>query len=339
MKRIILLFSLVLFIFCSCTQKEQPDTPYLSIRGFTQGTTYLIKYSSPDTVNYKNEIQQILLDIDTSMSTYNQASVISKVNRNDTEVDLDPYFKEVFQKAIEVSRKTQGAFDITVAPLVNAWGFDQEEIPEVDQKHIDSIMAFVGYDKVELRDGKIYKEDQRVQINMNAIAQGYTVDVLAEFLDDQGVQDYLVEVGGEVRTKGISPSQRKWRLGIDKPVDSNNISGRNLQAIVELQNQSLATSGNYRNFYIKDGVKYAHTIDPKTGQPVQHKLLSVSVFADECVMADAYATAFMVLGMEKSKKLLEEIEGMGAYFIYSDEEGAFKVEYTDNIENLVIQQE
>ena len=339
MKRTILFFSLAVFMFLSCTQKEESAAPYLSIRGFTQGTTYLIKYSSPDTVNYKNEIEQILQDIDTSMSTYNQASVISKVNRNDAAVKLDPYFKEVFYNAMEVSRKTLGAFDITVAPLVNAWGFDQKEIPEVDQKHIDSIMGFVGYDKVELRNGRIYKADQRLQINMNAIAQGYTVDVLTEFLDDQGVQNYLVEVGGEVRTKGISPSQRKWRLGIDKPVDSNNVSGRSLQAIVELQNQSLATSGNYRNFYIKDGVKYAHTIDPKTGQPVQHKLLSVSVFAEECVMADAYATAFMVMGMEKSKKLLDQLDGMGAYFIYSDEEGAFKVDYTDNIENLIIQQE
>jgi thiamine biosynthesis lipoprotein len=295
----------------------------------------MVKYSSPDTVNFKKEIEAILADIDTSMSTYNKQSVISRINNNQDKVKVDRYFKEVFEAAMKISKKTDGAFDITVGPLVNAWGFGQGEIRQIDSAIVDSIKEFVGYEKVRLKNGEIYKDDKRLKLNMNAIAQGYTVDVLAEFLDEKGIKNYLVEVGGEVRTKGISPSGRKWRIGIDKPVDSNYVAGQNLQAIVEIQNRALATSGNYRNFYIKDGVKYAHTIDPISGYPVTHKLLSASVFASDCVTADAYATAFMVMGKKKSQKLVERLKNIDAYFIYSDEEGNFKVDYSENLKGSI----
>jgi len=337
MKKLSILISLFVVFISGCSTKNNNKVAYYSIRGFTQGTDYMVKYSSPDTTDYKKQIEQILSEIDTSMSTYNNSSVISKVNNNDQTVQLDKYFVEVFSVAQNISQKTQGAFDITVGPLVNAWGFGQKEIPKVDSAAVDSIMKFVGYEKIRLEDGNIFKEDERLRIDMNAIAQGYTVDVIAEFLDDQGVENYLVEVGGEVMTKGISPSSRQWRVGIDKPIDSNNVAGQNLQAIVKLENRALVTSGNYRNFYVKNGVKYAHTINPKTGYPVEHPLLSVSVFADDCVVADAYATAFMVMGMERSKKMVNELDGIEAYFIYSDDEGDFNVDYTSNLEGSIIE--
>ena len=340
MKNLNLLFG-VLFVFilaASCTADKSNDRAYISIRGFTQGTNYMVKYSSPDTIKYKDEIEHLLAEIDTSMSTYNEHSIISKVNNNQ-EVELDNYFKDVFNTAMRISKETQGAFDITVGPLVNAWGFGQEEVRDIDSAVVDSIKKFVGYKKVSLKDGVVYKKDKRLRLDMNAIAQGYTTDVIANFLDEKGIKNYLVEVGGEVRTKGISPSDRQWRIGIDKPVDSNNVAGRNLQAIVKLDNRGLATSGNYRKFYIKDGVKYAHTINPKTGYPVTHQLLSASVFASDCVTADAYATAFMVMGLKESKKLVDKIEDIDAYFIYSDEKGNFNVDYSENLKESITSQE
>jgi thiamine biosynthesis lipoprotein len=326
---------LIILVISSCSTKQENERTYLSVKGFTQGTNYMVKYSSPDTVNYKEEIEAILADIDTSMSTYNKHSVISRINNNESNVRVDKYFKEVFNAAMRVSEKTGGAFDITVGPLVNAWGFGQGEIRDIDSAVVDSIKQFIGYEKVKLKNGIVQKEDKRLKLNMNAIAQGYTVDVLANFLDEKGIKNYLVEVGGEVKTKGISPSSRKWRIGIDKPVDSNYVAGQNLQAIVEIQNRALATSGNYRNFYIKDGVKYAHTIDPLSGYPVTHKLLSASVFAPDCVTADAYATAFMVMGKNKSRELAEKLKNIDAYFIYSDKEGNFKVDYSKNLKESI----
>jgi len=340
MKNLNLLFG-VLFVFilaASCTTDKSNDRAYISIRGFTQGTNYMVKYSSPDTIKYKDEIEHLLAEIDTSMSTYNEHSIISKVNNNQ-EVEPDKYFKDVFNTAMKISRKTQGAFDITVGPLVNAWGFGQEEVRDIDSAVVDSIRKFVGYEKVSLKGGGVHKKDKRLRLDMNAIAQGYTTDVIANFLDEEGIKNYLVEVGGEVKTKGISPSDRQWRIGIDKPVDSNNVAGKNLQAIVRLDNRGLATSGNYRKFYIKDGVKYAHTINPKTGYPVTHQLLSASVFAPDCVTADAYATAFMVMGLKESKKLVDKIEDIDAYFIYSDEKGNFNVDYSENLKESITSQE
>jgi thiamine biosynthesis lipoprotein len=336
MKRKIYLFVLIAGFIVSCTPGEQkPGKTYMEIRGATQGTTYMIKYSTPDTTNYRPEIEKILAEIDTSLSTYNKQSVITKINRNQTTKVQDSYFQEVFTTAMQISEETQGAFDITVAPLVNAWGFGFEEIPQVDSTHIDSIMQFVGYEKVAMNDGNVYKDDERIMLDMNAIAQGYTVDVLVRFFNDKGLKDYLVEVGGEVRTRGKNPDARNWRVGIDKPLDSMQTKGRELEAIIELNDKSLATSGNYRKFYVKDGVKYSHTINPETGYPVRHNLLSVTVLAEECIRADAYATAFMVMGLERSLELVNKTDNLEAFFIYSDQNGYFKVMYSDNIKKLI----
>ncbi|MGM0530694.1 MAG: FAD:protein FMN transferase [Bacteroidota bacterium] len=336
MKNRLLIVFLILIGFSGCTNlPENRDKNYMSIKGLTQGTTYMVKYSSADSTNYHPHIKEILAEIDSSMSTYQDHSIISRINRNDPSVEVEKHFREVYDTAERISRMTEGAFDITVAPLVNAWGFGFTEKKELDSTRVDSLLEFVGYETIRLEDGKIYKNDKRTMLDMSAIAKGYTVDEVSEFLENKGVSDYLVEIGGEVRTRGKNPDGELWRIGIDKPIDSSNVATRELQAIVSLKNQAVATSGSYRQFYVEDGVKYSHTINPKTGYPVRHKLLSVSVFAENCVFADALATAFMVMGREKSKRLLENHSSVGAYFIYSDEEGDFQVEWTENVKDLI----
>lgn len=321
------------FIFSSCNFNNT-SSDYISFGGFTQGTTYSITYKSTDTINYKNDVEYLLAEFDSSLSTYNKLSVISKINYNESNV-TDKYFNVVYLKACEVYNKTDHAFDITVAPLVNAWGFGFSNKEQVTNALIDSLLEFVGFQKVCLKDSFIVKSDPRLMLDVNAIAQGYSVDVVADFLEGKGITDYLVEIGGEVKTKGINNKGKSWRIGIDKPFDNNNIPGENLQAIINLSNKSLATSGNYRKFYERDGIKYSHTINPKTGYPVTHSLLSTTVIADDCMTADAYATAFMVMGLEKAFELAEQLPDIEAYFIYSDEKGVFQEKMTSNMNKLI----
>ncbi|MFP3859472.1 MAG: FAD:protein FMN transferase [Bacteroidales bacterium] len=334
--RIYLIALLSLLFFTTCNKRVEEDkTAYMEINGTTQGTTYMIKYSTEDTTNYRNDIEKIFKRIDSSLSTYNEHSTISRVNKNEQREVADTHFLNVFNASLEISEKTNGAFDITVAPLVNAWGFGFEEIPDVDSTKIDSILQFVGYNKVQVRDGEILKDDERTMLDMNAIAKGYTVDVVAGFMDRKGVENYLVEIGGEIRVKGKNQKNQQWKVGVDKPIDGNETPGKDLQAIIKLDNRSLATSGNYRQFYIKDGVKYSHTINPLSGYPVEHNLLSATVLADQCIDADAYATAFMVLGPEKSKEIVENNQELEAFFILGNKDGKYETYYSENIKNLI----
>ncbi|MFP4018229.1 MAG: FAD:protein FMN transferase [Bacteroidales bacterium] len=334
--RIYLIALLSLLFVTTCNKRVEEDkTAYMEINGTTQGTTYMIKYSTEDTTNYRNDIEKIFKRIDSSLSTYNEQSTISRVNKNEQREVADTHFLNVFNASLEISEKTNGAFDITVAPLVNAWGFGFEEIPDVDSTKIDSILQFVGYNKVQVRDGEILKDDERTMLDMNAIAKGYTVDVVAGFLDRKGVENYLVEIGGEIRVKGKNQKNQQWKVGVDKPIDGNETPGKDLQAIIKLDNRSLATSGNYRQFYVKDGVKYSHTINPLSGYPVEHNLLSATVLADQCIDADAYATAFMVLGPEKSKEIVENNQELEAFFILGDKDGKYETYYSENIKNLI----
>jgi len=331
MKRL-LFVSLILSILISC--KQDPSNHYIGFGGFTQGTSYSITYESQDSINYKKEIDILLAEFDTSLSTYNPHSVISKINRNESD-QTDHYLNTVFEKAEEVYLLTGGSFDITVASLVNAWGFGFENKDEVTNATIDSILEFTGFDLIALKDSFIIKKDPRVMMDMNAIAQGYSVDVVADFLEKNGVTNYLVEIGGELKAKGVNRKGTAWRIGIDKPFDNNNMPGKNLQAIVKLSNKSLATSGNYRKFYERDGIKYSHTINPKTGYSVHHSLLSVTVITDECITADAYATAFLVMGLEKAYELVMKTPNMEAYFVYSDENGSYQEKMTPALVDLI----
>lgn len=318
-------------------EKAETQKEYKIIHGNTQGTTYNITYEYYPGEDLQPDIEQVLYDFDMSLSTYEPTSIISRINRNDTTVAVDQKFIEVFMEAQRVYELTEGAFDITVAPLVNAWGFGFTPGADVDSAMIDDILQYVGMDKIGLEDGRIRKDDPRVMIDVNAIAQGYSVDVVAAFLEGKGIVNYLVEIGGELKCKGLNPKTEEWKIGIDRPEDDNMIPGNNMQAVVAIKGKSLATSGNYRKFYEKNGIKYAHSIDPETGYPVLNKLLSATLITDRCITADAFATAFMVMGLEKSIGILESAnEELEAYLIYSDEEGKFKVFSTPGMKEYIL---
>jgi len=327
-------YIIIILLAGSCTL----HTPgyYVFINGLTQGTTYHITYESRDSINYQSEIDSLLRQFDLSLSTYEPASIISRINRSEQNVELSDYFINCFIASRQIFEESDGAFDITVAPIVNAWGFGFTEKSDPDSSMIDSLLQFVGMDKVRLENGKIIKDNPDVMLDVNAIAQGYTVDVVSGYLESKGLTNYLVEIGGEVRTMGINPHGQTWRVGIDKPIDGMQIPGMQMQAILSLKDRSLATSGNYRRYYIKDGIKYSHTIDPETGYPVRHNLLSATVLADECMVADGFATAFMVLGLEKSKKILEHRKDLDAYLIFTDETGQYKVFFTPGLKKFLL---
>jgi thiamine biosynthesis lipoprotein len=321
----------ILFTGCNVDNKGT----WLRISGYTQGTTYNITYQDPDSTDYKNRIEQLLREFDMSLSTYVPTSIISRMNQGIPDVIADDYFRNCFFTAEEVYAATGGAFDITVAPVVNAWGFGFTERSRVDSGLIDSLLQFVGMYKVRLLDNRLVKDSEGIMLDMNAIAQGYAVDVLAEFFDAEKIANYLVEIGGEVRTKGQNRFGLDWRVGIDKPIDGLQVPGVQMQAIIHISGRSLATSGNYRRFYEEDGIKYSHTIDPSTGYPVQHGLLSATVVASDCMRADAYATAFMVMGYEQARQFLEKHKDLDAYLIYNDEHGEYRVWYTEGMGKIL----
>jgi thiamine biosynthesis lipoprotein len=305
---------------------------YIKTAGFIQGTTYHITYESKSGRNLQPEFDSLLAAFDRSLSIYLPSSLISRINQNDPAVEADEKFMAVFNKSNEVWKETGGAFDITVAPLVNAWGFGFTAASATDSAAIHGLLQYVGMDKVTLSGKKIIKAHPNVMLDVNAIAQGYSVDLVSEYLESLGIKNYMVEIGGEVRVRGRNDKGNYWHIGIDKPVEGNMIPGKDLQVILQLNRRSLATSGNYRKFYEKDGIKYAHTINPATGFPAMSNLLSATIIADDCMTADAYATACMVFGLEKSIDFLGKHTFLEAYLIYSDENGEFKVFSTPGFE-------
>jgi thiamine biosynthesis lipoprotein len=307
--------------FLSC-QKSPPA--YTQLEGSAQGTTFRIVYVDSLSRDFSISVDSIFRVIDHSMSLWDSTSLISLLNTNDPAARADAHFTTVFRKAWEVSAQTDGYFDCTVGPLVKAWGFSyKKKLPPPTSVQVDSLKRLIGYHQVQLSDGKLSKENPEIQIDFNAIAQGYTVDVLADFLKAKGVQNYMVEVGGEVRAEGRNERGEIWRIGIDKPSDTAAV-GRPLQAVVSLNTKSLATSGSYRKFVERDGHKFSHAIDPHTGYPITHTLLSISVLAPDCMSADAYATAFLVMGLEKAIPLAKE-KGLEIYGISAGKNGKLSV--------------
>ena len=313
--------------------RQQQSTPYQKDSGTIFGTTYHITYQYDE--DLQEEIVNKLQEVDDALSMFNKESIISKVNNNQPAV-LNDMFVEVFQLAKEISKDTDGAFDITVAPLVNAWGFGFKNEQMPDKHAVDSLRALVGHQKVSYDGKKIVKKDPRITLDCSAIAKGYGVDVVARLLDKKDIKNYLVEIGGEVVTKGISEKRLPWKIGVTKPSEDALTESGELQTILNVTDKAMATSGNYRNFYYKGKRKYAHTIDPKTGYPVQHSILSATVLTDRCVRADAYATAFMVMGMEKAKKVLEKNPDLMVYFIY-DKNGQLDVWYSPSLKDKIQQ--
>jgi len=322
MKRFFLLpiiACLIVLSFPACNNNR--PVRLIQFRGSVFGTIYSVSYYDNKGRELQTEIEELLDSFNNSLSTYDYNSIISRINRNETKLG-DAFFNPVFIKALEISKITEGAFDPTVAPLVNAWGFGFTEKPDLSKKLLDSIADFVGYQKIHFEKNQVIKDDPRIMLDFNAIAKGYAVDVVASFLDAQGISSYLVEIGGEVVAGDAKPNGDKWRVGIERPADSAD-SYQQWEVIVELERKAIATSGTYRKFYVKNGVKYSHTIDPKTCAPVNHSLLSATVIANDCMTADAFATGFMVWGVEKSISFVENHPEMEAFFIYDDGNGNF----------------
>ena len=296
------------------------------------GTTYNITYQCDS--NLHNSIIRELEKVDEALSPFNKKSVITAVNNNH-DIEVNDMFADVFLLAQKISDDTSGDFDITVAPLVNAWGFGFKNGTQPTKHNIDSLKNIIGYKKVRLEGRKVVKKDKRLMLDCSSIAKGYGSDVVARFLQKRGVKNYMVEIGGEIVTKGISPKRVPWKIGVTRPVDDSLSVSKERQSVINVTDKAMATSGNYRNFYYKNGKKYAHTIDPHTGYPVQHNILSATVIAENCATADAYATAFMVMGLEKAQKLLERHPELMAYFIYSDKDGKNKTWCSEKLKKKV----
>jgi thiamine biosynthesis lipoprotein len=304
---------------------------YIKCQGATEGTYYRVTYESPKGVDYEKEIVQLLGDFNASLSTYMPNSLVSRINRNDATAKVDHYFRTVFDKAAEVNKASGGVFDITIAPVVNLWGFGfTSGKPEIDKKKIDSLLQYVGMDKIRIEGDCVIKDTPGVMLDMNAIAKGYSVDVVAAFLKSKGCRNYLVDIGGECAAQGVNVSGGPWRVGVERPADNAGY-GDSLEAILSLDNRAMATSGNYRRFFEIDGVKYAHTIDVKTGYPTSHNLLSATIVADDCMTADAWATACMASGLDKSMEMLRRHPEFDALLIYSDEKGKYRTYATEGL--------
>ncbi len=305
---------------------------YYTNEGQIFGTTYHITYAGTNDLD--KEIRAELQRVDDALSMFNKQSVLSKFNRNEKYDVSNARFNDVVRLSLQLSRETDGAFDITVAPLVNEWGFGFKHRERINASKIDSLRAFVGYDKLFYDGDRLNKRDLRVTIDCGAVAKGYGVDCVARLLSSKGCTNYMVEIGGEVVVKGKNAKGKKWTIGINKPVDDSTKTVSEVQSILHVSDCGIATSGNYRNFYYVDGRKVSHTIDPKTGQPVQHSLLSATVLTPSCAKSDALATSFMVMGLDRAKAFLAKHKDVQAYFIFADGQGKYNVWMTEGMQKL-----
>lgn len=330
MRRLIFIVAVAFLVACT-----SPIASYYTSDGFIQGTSYHIVYKSK--TDLSATILYQLHRFDTSLSAYIPESTISRVNNNQITETNDTLFLNCMRRAFEISELTRGAMDITVSPLVNAWGFGFSKKEHVNQQLIDSLKQFCGYQKIHINGNQIVKDDPRVQLNANCIAQGQSVDVIAEMFERLDIRDYMVEIGGEVRANGLNSKGMLWRIGIDKPIDDTTATGNHeLQDIVSLDNRSLSTSGNYHKFYVEDGVRYSHTINPATGYPARNSLLSASIAGPDCITTDALATACMVVGVEAAAAMCDTLPGIDYYFIYSDSTSEFKIVISKGFEAMIL---
>ena len=317
----------------SGSNERSSSNIYIHNEGTTFGTIYHIKYLYNR--DLKKEIEAELHRVDASLSMFNPQSTISLINKGESNT-ADSMLAEVLQLSFAVNKATDGAFDPTVAPLVNAWGFGFKDGQLPDSTQVDSLLNLVGLSGIHFQDGKVTKDNPLSILDMSAIAKGYGVDRVAQLLRGYSITNFMVEIGGEVVAEGINEKGTPWRIGINKPNEDSTSLNTELQDIISLSGHALATSGNYRNFYVQNGKKIAHTINPKTGYPAQQDILSSTVVAPTCAEADAFATAFMVMGMEKAKKVLQEQSQLDAYFIYSDEEGNYQTWSSTGFDALIV---
>jgi FAD:protein FMN transferase len=330
-KKLFILAAGLFLSLAACVSRKNQE---IRLSGEAQGSTYSIIYVDADMRNLQPSMDSIFQMIDMSMSTWASASMISRLNKGEA-ISPDTHFKKVLDKSAEIYRLSKGIFDPTVGPLIEAWGFGfkkHEAIP--DSLEINRLKNLVGLDKVDLESNFLKLPEQGMRMDFNAIAQGYTVDVIADFLNENGISDFMIEVGGEIRTSGLNKNNKSWRIGIDKPVDIG--ESRPLQVIIKLSDKALATSGSYRKYRMDNGIRYSHAVNPLTGWPVEHSLLSVSVIGDTCMDVDAWATVFLILGVEQSKAIIAPLN-LEAYFISESGDGKLKIDMTDGFQSYILE--
>jgi thiamine biosynthesis lipoprotein len=324
----IVLIVAVSFILSGCRKKD-----YYTEQGLVFGSTYRIVYQSEKLMS--DSIQSIFYQINHSLSTYSDSSVISRWNNNIVGAQSDRHMLAVYKCAKEVWQLSDGAFDLTVGPLVKAWGFWKTSGDTISPQLIDSLLTVVGLDKVSEVNALLVKSDARIRLDVNALAPGYCADLMGDMFRRQGINNFLIDIGGEIKTEGLNAHHAAWNVAIDKPVDDLAGTRHELEAIVHISGKSIATSGNYRHFYIKNGKKFAHTINPHTGYPAENSVLSASVITTDCMRADAIATAIMVLGEEKGFALANQLPDVEAYLVVSDSTGVNAVKYTQGFKNYL----
>ena len=304
------------------------------LQGLAQGSYYAVTYYDEQERNFQHEIDSIFHAVDMSVNLWVDSSVISKVNRNE-EVVLNDIFIDNFNIAQEAAKLSDGYFDPTISPIVAAWGFSNKHGDSITPQLIDSLKQLVDYRKVRIENGKVIKENPYIQLDFNAIAQGYTSDMIASFLESRDVKDFLVDTGGEIMARGGKPNGQPWIVGIEKPAD-NWDSEQVVQTRIALRDKGLVTSGSTRKYVERNGKRYSHCIDPKTGYPVEHQLLSATVLAENSVWADALASICMVMGLEKSLEIINALDGVEAYYIFANEKNELEIYATEGFKKLLV---
>lgn len=324
----------ILLLICISVDCSKPKSA-ISIDGFAQGTTYhMVIVESEDAEQLKIEIDSLLDGISESMSLFDPGSLINGLNSNSTD-QLDSYIEDCIAYSQMVSAQSGGLFDITIKPLIEARGFLAEQASA--QINVDSLLQYVGYEKISIEEGRLVKQNPNIQIDLSSIAQGYSSDIISDYLYSKGYENYLVEIGGEIVCRGVNASGRGWRVGIDKPMEGNINPGAQLQVILSLPSEKgLATSGNYRKYYYdSEGNRVVHTTNPITGEGVISNLLSATVIASNGALADAYGTLFMVMGLEGSIEFLAEHPEIDAYLIYGDDKGGTETFITEGMSSYI----
>ena len=331
MKKLIYTFIASLLLVSCQTHKPQK----IVLQGLAQGSYYAITYYDSLNRNFQTEIDSIFNIVDQSVSLWNDSSIISKVNRNEP-VKLNQIFIDNFNIAQQASALSDGYFDATISPLVAAWGFSYKNGDSITPQLVDSLKQLVNYKAVHIENGNIVKENPNITLDFNAIAQGYTSDMIAEFLSSKGIGSFLVDTGGEIMARGCKPDGSSWIVGIEKPA-ANWDSERTVQERIYLRDKGLVTSGSTRKYVERNGKRYSHCIDPKTGYPVEHNVLSVTVIAENSVWADALASICMVMGLEKSLPIIKSLDGVEAYYISSNNQGELEIFATEGFRNLIME--
>ena len=319
-----------LVMLAACGRQPQR----IVLQGLAQGSYYAVTYFDEENRNFQHEIDSIFHAVDMSVNLWVDSSIISKVNRNE-DVTLDSIFIDNFNIAQEAARLSDGYFDPTISPIVAAWGFSYKSGDSITPQLIDSLKQLVDYRKIRIENGKVIKENPNMKLDFNAIAQGYTSDMIAAFLESRGINNYLVDTGGEIMARGSKPNGQPWIVGIEKPAE-NWDSEQVVQTRIALRDKGLVTSGSTRKYVERNGRRYSHCIDPKTGYPVEHNVLSATVLAENSVWADALASICMVMGMEKSLPLIESMDGVEAYYIFVNEQNELETFATEGFRELLI---